>query len=106
VLRRLIAERMNVNHSEIARVMGISRVRMSQIINGRAPISAGMALRLSRITGMSAQHWLKLQMKLDLFRAEELLRTELRELPNLTETAHITRRSASVESAEPRACRG
>ena len=56
--------------SEAAKKLGVSRQTLSAIINGRAGISADMALRLSKALGTSADLWLKMQIKHDLWQAK------------------------------------
>ena len=57
--------------SEAAKKLGVSRQTLSAIINGRAGISADMALRLSKALGTSADLWLKMQIKYDLWQAKQ-----------------------------------
>lgn len=47
--------------TEAARVLGIARHTLSRVLNGRAGISADMALRLEKAGWSSADHWLRLQ---------------------------------------------
>jgi addiction module HigA family antidote len=49
--------------------LGISRVRLNQIINARRGVTPDTALRLERLFGMSAQTWLNLQLARDLYEA-------------------------------------
>ncbi len=56
--------------TELARCLNISRVTVSKIINGRAPVTADMALRLSIAFNTTAELWLGLQKQYDLWHAE------------------------------------
>ncbi|HEX5130539.1 MAG TPA: HigA family addiction module antitoxin, partial [Usitatibacter sp.] len=47
--------------SDFARRLGVSRVALSRVINGRAAVSADMALRLADALGGTADSWLQLQ---------------------------------------------
>ena len=49
-----------------ARVLGVTRATLSNLINGRAGISPEMAIRLAKAFGGSPETWLKLQMQYDL----------------------------------------
>lgn len=70
VLKELyLPERMGV--SEAAKKLGVSRQTLSAIINGRAGISAEMAMRLSKALGTSPDLWLGMQMKYDLWQAKQ-----------------------------------
>ena len=52
-----------------ARVLGVTRATLSNLINGRAGISPEMAIRLAKAFGGSPETWLKLQMQYDLAQA-------------------------------------
>jgi addiction module HigA family antidote len=55
--------------SEFARKLGVSRVALSRVVNGRAAVSADMALRLADALGGSAESWLRMQASYDLWQA-------------------------------------
>lgn len=55
--------------SELARQLKVSRVALSRVANGRAAISADMALRLAAALGGSADSWLRMQAAYDLWHA-------------------------------------
>ena len=69
LLREWIPETMSITTA--ASELKISRVTLSKIINGNGNISADMALRLSLWLGTSAEFWLSLQVKYDLWQAEQ-----------------------------------
>jgi addiction module HigA family antidote len=64
--------------SEFARRLGVSRVALSRVVNGRAAISADMALRLAEALGGSAESWLHMQVAYDLWRASKRPRPRIR----------------------------
>jgi addiction module HigA family antidote len=66
--------------SEFARRLGVSRVALSRVINGRAAISADMALRLAAALGGSAESWLHMQVSYDLWRAAKQQRPRIRRI--------------------------
>ena len=51
-----------------ARKLGVSRAALSRVLNGRAGISAGMALKLEAADWGSADMWMRLQADYDLAR--------------------------------------
>lgn len=69
-LRGLCLEPMNLTVTDAARSLGVSRKTLSSILNGRAGISAVMAVRLSLAFGTSAESWLNQQLQYDLWHAE------------------------------------
>jgi addiction module HigA family antidote len=56
-----------ISVSEFARKLKISRVALSRLVNGRAAVSADMALRLAAALGGSAESWLRMQAAYDLW---------------------------------------
>ena len=61
----------NITVTEAARKLGVSRQALSAILNGRAGISAEMAMRLSKALGTSPDSWLGMQMQYDLWQAKQ-----------------------------------
>lgn len=57
--------------TEFAKILGVSRVALSRVANGRAAISADMALRLAAALGGSAESWLSMQAAYDLWQAKK-----------------------------------
>lgn len=57
--------------TETAQRLGITRTALSRILNAKAAISADMAVRLSILFNTSSQLWAGLQMKHDLWQAEQ-----------------------------------
>ncbi|KAE9528476.1 HigA family addiction module antitoxin [Testudinibacter aquarius] len=54
-----------------AKKLGVTRVTLSRILNGKAGISAEMALRLSQALNTSADMWLAIQLDYDLWQARQ-----------------------------------
>jgi addiction module HigA family antidote len=57
--------------TDAASRLGVTRQALSAIINGRAGISAEMAMRLSRALGTSPDLWLGMQMQYDLWQVQQ-----------------------------------
>ncbi|MBI5783036.1 MAG: HigA family addiction module antidote protein [Gammaproteobacteria bacterium] len=68
VLREYLPEDMTV--TEAARRLGVTRQAFSALLNGRAGVSAEMALRLAQALGTSAEMWLSMQAAYDLWEAK------------------------------------
>jgi len=51
--------RLGLNQSAVANAAGVTRQTINNIVNDRQAISRAMAARLGRITGRSADYWLK-----------------------------------------------
>ncbi len=55
--------------TEAARQLGVSRVQLSRLLNGRAGVSADMAVRLALWLGGTPESWLRMQADYDLWQA-------------------------------------
>ena len=51
----------------LAKHLGVTRAALSRVINGKAAVSAEMALRLQDALGVKADLWLRLQAQRDLW---------------------------------------
>ena len=70
VLKHLCLEPLQLSVTEAAKALGVSRKTLSAILNGRAGISAEMAVRLSIAFDTSAESWLNQQTQYDLWQIE------------------------------------
>ncbi|MGG5811656.1 HigA family addiction module antitoxin [Falsiroseomonas sp. CW058] len=62
-------EPLGLTVTEGAKVLGVSRQTLNNLVNGQAGISAEMAIRLSKAFGGAPETWLHLQMAYDLAQA-------------------------------------
>ncbi len=69
VLREYLPEGLAV--SEAARRLGVTRQALSALLNGRAGVSAEMALRLEAALGTTAEMWIQMQAGFDLWKARQ-----------------------------------
>jgi addiction module HigA family antidote len=60
---------LGVSQSAFAVRLGVSFPRLNEIIRGKRSVTPDTALRLARVTGMSADFWLGLQQDWDLWHA-------------------------------------
>ena len=71
-LKRLFCDRpLGLTVTEGAKVLGVTRQALNNLVNGRAGISPEMAIRLSKAFGASPEVWLRLQMAYDLAQARQ-----------------------------------
>jgi len=71
VVKRALIKGANLSVTRAAQALGIGRVMLSRIINGKAGISADMAVRLSIVLNTSSAMWLNMQTMYDLWQAEK-----------------------------------
>src|SRR2546427_8409725 len=65
-----------LSQSQLAKAVGISPNRITEIVNNRRRITADTALRLSLYFGNSAEFWMNLQIHYDLKMARRNLKPE------------------------------
>ena len=62
---------LSLSITKAADVLGVSRLTLSNLVNGKNGVSPGMAIRLSKAFGGSSEVWLGMQMQYDLAQAEK-----------------------------------
>jgi len=67
-------EPLGLSVTEAAKVLGVTRQALNNVVNGKAGISADMAIRLDKAFGGGAETWLALQMAYDLVQARKRTR--------------------------------
>lgn len=80
VLREYLGE---MAVSSAAAHLRTTRVTLSRLLNGKAGISANMALRLAAAFGTSPELWMNMQSQYDLWRASRGKRPVVRRFPHV-----------------------
>ena len=83
VLRDGVFADAGISVTAFAERLGVTRVALSRVLNGKAGISADMALRLAAALGGGAQSWLHMQANYDLWHAEKALKREVAKIAPL-----------------------
>lgn len=68
---------LGLSQYRLAKDIGVTPIRISQIVNGQRAITVDTAMRLARYFGTSAEVWLHLQVRYDLEVAEKELRKRI-----------------------------
>lgn len=72
ILDELYLKENNISISRAALMLGLSRKHLSNIVNGKVPISAEVALKLEKcFKTTSAYMWLKFQSRYDLWQSRQ-----------------------------------
>lgn len=79
IRRELSRLRQKPTIERLAAIMGVSRPRLSRVMNGHARVKADLALRLTKVFGRGARFWMDTQASYDLW--EEQSRNELEKEP-------------------------
>jgi addiction module HigA family antidote len=69
ILKQDVLPELGLSVTAAAVHLGMSRVALSRVLNGRAAISADLALRLADWLPPSAESWLRMQAVYDLWQA-------------------------------------
>jgi addiction module HigA family antidote len=78
ILKDDVLPGLGLSVTEAAEQLGVSRVAFSRVINGRAAISAELAIRLGQWLGGSAEVWLQGQLQYDLWHAQKKSKAKVR----------------------------
>src|SRR6267154_1170556 len=70
LLREDVIPAIGKSKTEIARLLGISRQALYDILSEKAPVSAEMAVKIGKLCGNGPALWLNLQRAYDLWHAE------------------------------------
>jgi addiction module HigA family antidote len=84
ILREDILPALGLTVGQAADALGVNRVSLSRVINGRAAISSEMALRLAKWlgpdNGPDAGTWLAMQSQYDLWHASKAAASKIRRI--------------------------
>lgn len=83
VLRDGVFADTGITVTDFAQRIGVTRVALSRVLNGKAGISADMAVRIAAALGGSAESWLHMQADFELWRAEKTLKREISKIAPL-----------------------
>ena len=89
-LREDILPALGLSVTEAARQLGVTRVALSRVLNGRAGISPSMARRIEAWLGPErggdAEVWLRMQLAHDLWRERQRPAPKVRRAPKVTQS--------------------
>jgi len=80
LLREEVLAPLELSVTQAAERLGMSRVALSRVLNGRAGISADLAIRLEKAGVSTARFWLALQSNHDLAQAQKRKQPRVRAL--------------------------
>lgn len=87
LLREVALPALGKTKTEIAKLMGVSRQTLYDILDEKQPVTPAMALRIGKLCGNGPNLWLNLQLTYDLKRAEKNLAKEIERIPTLKAVA-------------------
>ena len=84
LLREDVLPALGKSKAEIARLLGVSRQTLYDILAEKQPITPAMALRIGKLCGNGPDLWINMQRAFDLDVAEKELASEIEKIPTLT----------------------
>ncbi|MCP5007262.1 MAG: HigA family addiction module antidote protein [Planctomycetes bacterium] len=66
IVRHECLEPLDLSITSAARILGVTRLTLSNLVNGKNGVSPEMSIRLSKAFGSTPEVWLGLQMDYDL----------------------------------------
>jgi len=73
---------MNISQRDLADAIHVPYQRVNELVNKKRGITPSTALRLAKFFGMSADFWLNVQMRWELFRTQSTESSELASIQN------------------------
>jgi antitoxin HigA-1 len=70
MLREEFMKPLGLTQAELAAKLGMPRVAVNAIINGKRSVTPGTAMRLAKALGTTPEFWINGQIAVDLYRAE------------------------------------
>ena len=70
-IRTACLEPLGLSVTEGAKILGVTRQALNNVVNGKAAISPEMAIRLAKAFGSTAETWLRMQVAYDLAAARK-----------------------------------
>ncbi|HLJ54915.1 MAG TPA: HigA family addiction module antitoxin [Chthonomonadaceae bacterium] len=71
---------MGMTQRELAESIHVAYQRINELVNGKRGVTPSTALRLARVFGMSADFWMSVQLRWDLYHARKLEERQLAEI--------------------------
>ncbi len=77
IIKEDVLEAEGLSVTDAAKQLGVTRVTLSRLLNGRTGVSVDMALRLSQWLGTTPEVWLRMQDACDLWQAKKSKRPKI-----------------------------
>lgn len=75
IVKHECLEPLGLTITRAAEGLGVSRQKLSELVNGKAGVSADLAIRLSLAFGSTPETWLAMQTAYDLWQARQASQT-------------------------------
>jgi addiction module HigA family antidote len=68
---------MNISQRDLATAIHVPYQRVNELVNQKRGVTPSTALRLAKFFGMSADFWLNLQVRWDLYKTQSVEQTDI-----------------------------
>jgi addiction module antidote protein, HigA family len=85
ILKIEYLDHMGITQQDLADYLGITRVRINEVLLGKRAITTDTAIRLARFFDTTIKYWLDMQTDLDLWEAKKNNEEEYRKITPLIE---------------------
>ena len=99
ILREDVLPGAGLTQDKVAKLLGVSRRTISEILHERRPVTTDMAHRLARAFGTSPEMWLGLQQDVDLWDTHHARRKEYEKIKRVATPKAWTRRGRRTEQS-------
>ncbi|MCF6325406.1 MAG: HigA family addiction module antitoxin [Gammaproteobacteria bacterium] len=82
MLREEFLQPMEISQRDLADAIHVPYQRVNELINQKRGVTPSTALRLARFFGVSADYWLNLQIRCDLYRAQQAEKADIESIQN------------------------
>ena len=76
---------MEISQRDLAEAIHVPYQRVNELINKKRGVTPSTALRLAKFFGVSADYWLNLQIRCDLYRAQESEKNDINSIKGFRE---------------------
>src|SRR6266566_2553824 len=80
ILREMYMVPLGVTVTKVAEALGVTRKHVSAIVNGRAPVTPDMGVRLAGVFGTEPEIWVNLQAQYDLWLVRQQVKPKVKPL--------------------------
>jgi addiction module HigA family antidote len=80
---------MSITQRQLADAIHVPYQRINEIVNGRRGITPATALRLAKFFEVSPDFWMNLQLRWDLYQAQQSESNELQKIQPVRLAAHV-----------------
>ncbi|MES2128508.1 MAG: HigA family addiction module antitoxin [Pseudomonadota bacterium] len=81
ILREDVLPALKMTQTELAKLLDVSRLSVSELVNEKRALSPDMAVRLGILFGNGPESWLRMQQALDLWEVRQKPKTMLKIKP-------------------------